>query len=195
VRPQVVRVSVRFLVTLPIGFLFLLLAPSNLLARTVTAAWDPNTDGVTVGYVLSWGTSSGNYGLSVDVGNATTRVVDLLPGGTYYFTVHAYDSAGRRSPNSPEVSITIPNRPPSLANPGDQQNTPGDRVSLQLNATDPDGDALTFLATGLPPGLSIDPTSGVISGALSLTTFGNYCVVASASDGNLTNLKPFRWSV
>ena len=35
-----------------------------------------------------------------------------------------------------------------------------------------DGDTLTYAATGLPAGLTIDPTSGVISGTLSSISAG-----------------------
>ncbi len=61
-----------------------------------------------------------------------------------------------------------PNDPPVLTNPGDQRNRQGETVSLDLAATDDDGDSLYFDAAGLPEGLSIDHDSGRISGALSV---------------------------
>ena len=42
-------------------------------------------------------------------------------------------------------------------------------ISLDADATDPDGDTLTYAATGLPAGLSINTATGVISGTLSLS--------------------------
>ena len=49
------------------------------------------------------------------------------------------------------IPVTVlPNRPPVLANPGAQSNAEGDIVGLQLNASDPDGNVLTFSASGLP---------------------------------------------
>lgn len=50
------------------------------------------------------------------------------------------------------VSVTKVNAPPSIDNPGNQQTAEGSPVSLQLIASDPEGDPLTFTATGLPPG-------------------------------------------
>jgi hypothetical protein len=47
-------------------------------------------------------------------------------------------------------------------NPGDRSNTEGESVSLEVEASDPDGDALKFTAIGLPLGLSIDENSGEI---------------------------------
>ena len=50
----------------------------------------------------------------------------------------------------------------------DQTNAEGDVIiSLDAGATDADGDPLTYAATGLPDGLSIDTSSGLISGTLS----------------------------
>lgn len=60
----------------------------------------------------------------------------------------------------------LSNSPPTLVNPGNQENTESTGVSLQLAATDPDGDLLTFGATGLPDGLALDPFTGLISGTL-----------------------------
>ena len=37
-------------------------------------------------------------------------------------------------------------------------------MGLPISATDPDGDVLTYSATGLPPGLSIGATTGLIGG-------------------------------
>ena len=43
------------------------------------------------------------------------------------------------------------NQPPMLADPGDQSGTVGAPSTLSLSASDPDGDALTFTASALPP--------------------------------------------
>ena len=53
---------------------------------------------------------------------------------------------------------------PVLTNPGAQTSTVGAVVDLALSASDPNGDVLTYAATGLPPGLAIDASSGRITG-------------------------------
>ena len=56
------------------------------------------------------------------------------------------------------------NSAPSVQNPGTlaaQVNTP---FNYQIQANDPDGDTLTYSATGLPTELTIDSGSGIISG-------------------------------
>ena len=89
--------------------------------------------------------------------------------------------------------VTI-NQPPSLANPGAQTSTQGDIVSLQLSANDPDGDSLTYAATGLPTGVSIDTATGQISGVANTT--GSFTVDASVDDGNGdSDSVSFSWTV
>jgi N-acetylneuraminic acid mutarotase len=63
---------------------------------------------------------------------------------------------------------TIPsNDPPVVINPGSQFGVEGDNVSVQIAATDTEAcSGLTYSATGLPPGVSIDSNTGLISGTL-----------------------------
>ena len=61
------------------------------------------------------------------------------------------------------------NDAPVVTNPGQQFGIEGDNVSLQIAATDVDPcTGLTYSATGLPPSLTIDPISGLISGTLDI---------------------------
>jgi Fibronectin type III domain len=90
--------------------LCLLLLPQAVQAATVTLQWDPNTEPDLLGYVLKWGTSSGAYTQSVDVGNQTTYTLTLTAPGstTYFFTVVAYSDAGVSAPAT-EVSTVVTN--------------------------------------------------------------------------------------
>jgi hypothetical protein len=87
------------------------------------------------------------------------------------------------------------NQAPSITNPGDQMNAEGDTVSLQIEAEDLDEDPLTFSAEGLPPGLSIDETSGLISGTLGFDAAGTYEVMVTVSDGSRSASATFGWEV
>jgi YVTN family beta-propeller protein len=73
------------------------------------------------------------------------------------------------------------NRAPSLVTPAAQQGEAGVGTSLSLSASDPDRDALTWRAAGLPPGLAIAETTGIISGVP--TAAGNYAVTVTVDDG------------
>ena len=59
----------------------------------------------------------------------------------------------------------------------------GDTANLDSDATDADGDTLTYSATGLPTGASIAPATGVISGTLDRAA--TYSVTVTVSDGSL----------
>ena len=53
----------------------------------------------------------------------------------------------------------------TVTNPGSQSSTVGTAASLQIHATDSaSGQTLTYSASGLPAGLSINSSSGLISG-------------------------------
>ncbi len=75
----------------------------------------------------------------------------------------------------------------------DQTTTTGSGTRLALHATSPSNATLSYAATGLPEGLSIDGTSGVIEGAA--FAVGRYLVEVSASDGEQTLSTQFVWTV
>jgi hypothetical protein len=80
-------------------------------AATVTVAWNANSEPTVAGYRLYYGTSSGHYSYSVDVGNSTRCTLSSLQEGvTYYLAVAAYDVYGNYSGYSNE--ITYPASPP-----------------------------------------------------------------------------------
>jgi hypothetical protein len=81
---------------LPVLFALALVSRAD--AASLTVAWDPPTDGVTVGYIVVYGTSPGDYTTRVDVGFVNERLFDgLADGTTYYFGVQAYSSSGELS--------------------------------------------------------------------------------------------------
>ncbi|MGW5372852.1 putative Ig domain-containing protein, partial [Streptomyces sp. NPDC004011] len=82
----------------------------------------------------------------------------------------------------------------SVADPGSQSTTTGSSVSLQISASDSGGAALTYSATGLPTGLSINSSNGLISGTAS--TAGTYQVTVTAKDSTgASGATSFTWTV
>lgn len=113
-------------------------------------------------------------------------------------TVTVTDDKGYATPVEFTWTITVDNQPPVVVKPADQVNIEGDVVSLQVQANDPDGDSLTYSATGLPPGLSVNPTSGLIGGTISAgaSTFSPFTVKVKATDpGLLFDEEQFSWTV
>lgn len=162
-------------------------------AGTLTVAWDPSIDSTVTGYVVWVGTASNNYSRTFDVGATTTFVLpDAVAGQLYFFRVLAYAPGPVLGTPSPEVS-GYSNAPPLLAMPGNQNSTVGTAASLQLSGSDPYGDPVWYGATGLPPGMMLDSSSGRIAGTP--TTAGTYSVTAFVYDGVLSASQGFTWTV
>ncbi len=85
------------------------------------------------------------------------------------------------------------NQAPVLTEPADQVGTVGDGVSLLLQAQDPDGDPLTWSASGLPPSLTLNASTGLISGTLSVA--GTFNPTVTASDGEASDSASFAFTV
>jgi hypothetical protein len=83
----------------------------------------------------------------------------------------------------------------TVANPGSQTSTVGAAASLQVGATDSaSGQTLTYSATGLPAGLSINSSTGLISGTP--TTAGTSTVTVTATDTTgASGTTSFSWTV
>ncbi len=132
--------------------------------------------------------------------NPATGVITGNPrvAGAYTVTVTVTDPAGLTSTRTFVWTITTPALPnphaPVLANPGDRTNATTESVSLMLSATDVDQDALTYGAAGLPPGLSLNPTTGAITGTPGVA--GTYTVTVTVTDpAGLTSTRTFVWTI
>ena len=66
------------------------------------------------------------------------------------------------TPAEKTVTFAAPpsNQPPVVTNPGNQTSVVGTNVNLAIGASDPNGDTLSYSATGLPVGLSINAGIG-----------------------------------
>ena len=82
----------------------------------------------------------------------------------------------------------------TVTNPGDQSDLAGAVVNLPITASDADNAALSYSASGLPAGLSIDPSSGVISGAVTSAATSDVTVTVTDSDGHAADAA-FTWTV
>jgi hypothetical protein len=165
--------------------------------EAATLTWDRNPESDVRGYVIEYGTQSGNHSTSVDVGNVLTHVLSPPSGQRYYIVVRAYNASGV-GPKSSEVVLdltttVVTNQPPTLSLPPNQTGTVGSVVRLALTGADPEGGTLLYSAGGLPPGLAISSASGLITGTLQ--TAGTYTVTVTVSDTKLTATQSFTWVV
>ena len=143
---------------------------------------------------LSYSASGLPTGLSV---NSTTGVISgtASKAGTYSVTLTGKDSTGPTGSASFTWSVGSTSNTVTVTNPGSQSGTVGTATSLQISATDSaSGQTLTYTASGLPAGLSINASTGLISGTP--TTASTYTVTVTATDttgasGNTT----FTWTI
>ena len=150
--------------------------------------------------------------LTVTAATAQNGTVTINPDGTLTYTpaanVNGSDtisytiSDGQGGTASASVTITVtPVNDAPVATPLPSR-TDSDAASVLLDAsaafTDADGDALAFAATGLPPGLAIDPATGLITGTIAsdASATGPYTVTVTAIDASGASAATvFLWSV
>jgi hypothetical protein len=173
---------------------FLLLSAVRAEAATsLTLAWDPNPETQVAGYVLRVGTAPGVYTQSFDVGRVTSFAYQpVVPGQRYCFAVSAYFAGPINGANSTEV-CGYGDQAPTLISPVNQSSVIGQADSLQLQGSDPDGRPVTYAVSTLPSGLSLMPSTGLITGTP--TTAQTVNLTATVSDGVLSASRSFSWTV
>ncbi len=181
---------------------------------------DPDGDPLTIASVGSRPMTSD--GITVAGSNGGTFTV--LPDGSYVFTPgNAFErlAAGETAISTISYTITDPSGATSTAtaivtitgtNDGPVSTAISDTSSLDAQShvsydisgyfSDPDAsDKLTYTATGLPPGLSIDPHTGIITGdidpsASQGSSLGVYNITVTATDSSgATTSQKFDWAI
>ncbi|MGE0799236.1 MAG: galactose oxidase-like domain-containing protein [Lautropia sp.] len=113
--------------------------------------------------------------------------------GSYTATVTVADAEFSSSVSFGWQIAAAPNDPPVLTAPGPQTTVYGTTVALQLAATDPEGAALSWSAVGLPIGISIGPSTGLISGSPSV--INTFTPTVTVTDGVNPVSATFSWTV
>ncbi|MEO7300378.1 MAG: Ig-like domain-containing protein [Verrucomicrobiota bacterium] len=183
--------------------LFALAPLSSFALGNISLAWDASADVSVVNYKVYYGSASGTYTNSVQVGNVTTATVsNLVDGVTYYFASTALDADGLESDFSNEAvgSVNLPNQPPSL-NPLSNITINEDSGFQTVNLSGITSGAanelqsLTVTATSSNPSLIPDPsvsyTSPNATGSLNFTpvasAFGSATITVTVNDGGTSN--------
>ncbi|MFD0726684.1 putative Ig domain-containing protein [Lysobacter brunescens] len=158
--------------------------PASIGGQTATAGgtWsfqapaftDPNNDTLT--YTASGLPSWMNFTAGNRTFSGTPSAV-----GSWTITLTATDTAGVSASTS--FTVSTPNTAPQATTIAARTIGRNQAWSLATAAhfSDANGDALSYTATGLPSGLSIDAATGLISGTPS--ALGTFSVTVTASDG------------
>ncbi|MGA5821724.1 putative Ig domain-containing protein [Kitasatospora sp. NPDC094028] len=102
------------------------------------------------------------------------------------FGSYAEQASWSNDTNSCAISHTIltHGNTVTVTNPGNQTGTVGTAASLQISASDSaSGQTLTYSATGLPAGLSINSSTGLISGTPTAAATSSVTVTATDTTG------------
>ena len=148
--------------------------------------WTDST-GAENGDKCAWitpGTSGGSFDLSTGHGTFAVQ------------TTWGNDGAGGAGAcEASHAIVTNPGNTVTVTNPGSQTGTVGTTVSLQIHATDSaSGQTLTYSASGLRAGLSINSSTGLISGTP--TTAATSSVTVTAKDTtNASGSASFTWTI
>ncbi len=145
-------------------------------------------------------------------GGAVTYRADLLPAGVVIdattgritgtptaagqttVTVTVTDDEGLTASTTFSWTTSIPLVPPVIAKPADRTDRVGDTVLLPLAASDPDGGTVSFAASALPAGLTLDAATGVIAG--SPTAAGPVPVTITVTDDEGATVQAtFVWTI
>jgi large repetitive protein len=161
---------------------------------------DPDGDPLTV-----TSASAGHGTVTINPDGSLNYVPDANFNGNDTIIYSITDSEGGRSTATVSVAMRPINDAPTTTGLADQSDPDVSRISVPTASAfnDIDGDALGFAATGLPPGLSIDPVTGLISGTLIAGDSrggpngdGNYPVIVYATDpSGVTVQATFVWRV
>ena len=180
--------------------------------RSITLAWDRNTETNIAGYKLYYGTVSQVYTNVRNVGNLTTAsVTNLVAGLTYRFAVTAVNTAGAESDYSVELAHTVtnvvtPNIPPTLsgiANMTVAEDAGAHTVLLTGIGSGGENQPLTVTASSTPqsliPSIEVLYTSPRTTGTLSFVTgpnlSGTGVVNVTVSDGLAQTVRSFAVTV
>ena len=122
--------------------------------------------------------------------NSTTGRISGTPAVTGTFSnIVITVSDGQASASLPSFSITVVNTPPVISGTPATSIAVGQFYSFTPTASDPNGDALTFTATGVPGWASFNSGTGRISGTPQSP--GNFTnIVITARDGQAATSLP-----
>jgi hypothetical protein len=122
--------------------------------------------------------------------DANKRVFTWVPeraqAGRYDIAFKVTDPAGLSAYGAVRLTVKEKNNPPTITDIPAKTVRIGQEVILTLQASDPDGDKLTFFSANLPDGATLEPALGLFKWTPKKEHFGANIIVFTASDGKAT---------
>jgi hypothetical protein len=137
-------------------------------------ATDPDGDPVTYSLIGQ------TYGASINMGTGQFTWVPPAQLGMFTFTVQAADPGGLTAQAS--FNITVSDDGPALDALPNRTAHPGQLLSFYANASDPDGDLITYNLVTPPSGATINPGSGLFTWTPGWNQIGSFTITIRASD-------------
>ena len=156
-----------------------------------SSAIDPDNDSLT----YSLASTTGN-GITI---NATTGLVTWTPDdtqlGTRQFTILAADGKGGQAFQTVTLTVNAAtnNQAPIFTSTPRTTTRIDSSYFYQVEATDPNGDALTYSLVNAPTGMTLE--NGLISWQSTAAQAGQQTVTIQASDGTLTTEQTYQITV
>jgi hypothetical protein len=136
------------------------------------------------GAPLTWSVDAGPAGLGVE---AITGIVKWTPGdtqaGSNPVTLRVADPEGAFATQSFVIDVAPPpNEPPVITSAPPLDATVGSPFTYDAQATDPDGDTLTWRLPIAPAGMAVEPASGLVTWTPAAAQTGPNAVVLEVDD-------------
>ena len=167
-------------------------------AETITDQFPPTSIGQSPasGWIDSAGNENGDKCAWISSGQGASQDITLTTGTFAVQSTWANDfNNGAGGCEISHPIVTDPTNTVTVNNPGNQTSIAGDAISFQISASDSDSSqTLTYSATGLPAGLTISSSSGLISGTPAAAGQTSVTVTASDSTG-AAGSTTFTWTV
>lgn len=154
------------------------------------AASDPDA-GDTLAYAVSGGSGAAAFAIDAGSGEITVAdaaALDFESAASFTLDVDVTDAALLTTSAVITITLNDVNEAVQAGTLADQAGEEGLAFAFDASSgfTDPDGDALTYSVDGLPASLSMDPSTGLISGVPAIGDAGSYAVLVTATDGSFS---------
>jgi hypothetical protein len=160
--------------------------------RYDVAATDPNP-----GDVLTYSLTQSPAGMTINAGSGLIAwTPTTAQAGNQAVTVRVADAQGLAATQTFSISVAPPSGSPQITSTPVTTATVGVAYSYDVDATDPNGDAVSYSLTQAPGGMTINAASGLIAWTPTAAQVGSHSVTVRAADaGGLAITQTFPVSV